>query len=168
MTEQNSLNLPLPFTSGSLWTGNGTNIPSTNTLTAGSGINIDNTSIPGNIIISATTPEDIIWHDSISASQPIVAGNGYIIADHSLGIMLTLPSVINAGDVFAAQNPFATSGFILHLPNYPTQQIVYNGTTASNITTSVGGTSIFLRCFYSGTNQLLAISSTNGLPFSLS
>lgn len=175
MTVQNSLNKSLPSGVGNLWVGNGTNIPSTSSLTAGSGITIDSVSIPGNIIINHTSTSPFTWNYPISGGGTtlMVANNGYILSSGgSIPTNFTLPAIVNIGDMFAVQNPLPGPTVIFKIFTANSGQfILYNNNNiGSTLTGNIGGTSVFLRCFDNsglpGSGKFVVLS-TNGLPITV-
>lgn len=172
MSTQNSINAPLPLavsqggtgnstalTNGQLWTGHTGNPPSISTLTGGSGINIDNTTTPGNIIIKSTQAMTVI---NIFDTSNHVLNPFNVYVAHNTGVSFTLPSSPTIGDYYYVTTTNVSGGFTISIPSGDFLYYQNNSTFGTSITTSAVSASISI--MYVNTNQFKVLS-TDGSTF---
>lgn len=152
MVLQTSLNIPLPSTNGQLLIGNSTTgLPSIQTLTEGSGINIDNTSIPGNIIISAN--KNITWNHTTTTAIAIYPFNAYVNQLTTSCLFNFTNDVGNFGDIYICAS---NTNAVFSVQAFISQPIKYNGTTGVVLTSTSPNAVVKLVCTnYNGNNSFL-------------
>lgn len=117
-------------TDGQLIIGNTGSNPSIATLTAGTGITINNGS--GSIEIVGSGAGGFTWNEVTGTSDNLVSANGYIANNASL-VTLTLPATASIGDTFIIQGKGAG---LFRIAQNASQTIHFGG---SDTTTGAGG-----------------------------
>ncbi len=122
---------PVDLANGELLIGSTGQVAVASTLTAGTGISINNAA--GSITINATGG-GLTWQVETGASANLVAGNGFF-ANNAVSVTFTLPATAAVGDTFEIAAMHATGTFIIAQNG---GQTVHVGNV--NTTTGAGGT----------------------------
>jgi hypothetical protein len=149
----------LTMTDGQVIIGSTGNAPAAATLTAGTGVTIQNASNSITISVSGT---GLTWNDVTSGTQTLAVSNGYV-TNNAGGVTYTLPATASLGDTIQI---VGKSGAWSVAQNANQQICLGNAATTVGVTGSIASTNagdcVELTCITSGTSTVYRVTACMG------